>query len=129
MRMILFLLFLLFLSYNNKSAVKTTQPITRIVVDNCLSQMAIDGGVSEATMTLMLVSCSVKQLEGDRIYLNQGDAWRKLRTRLYPRANGGSDDLSYNELAARMTELTACQMMSAVKTEYLRRCELGRRKD
>lgn len=129
MRMILFLLFLLFLSHNPKPAETPKASIPNVKVDNCLGQMAIDGGLSEATMTLMLVSCSVKQLEGDRIYLNQGDAWRKLRTRLYPRANGGSDDLSYNELAARMTELTACQMMSAVKTEYLRRCELGRRKD
>lgn len=116
MRLILFLLFLLFLANSSKSAPKV----------DCLKQMAIDGGMSEEVMTRMMVSCAVKQLEGDRIYLNQGDAWRKLRTKLYPREDGSSDDMSRTEMAARTAELTACQMMSAVKREYLKQCMKGK---
>lgn len=118
MRMLLFLLFLLFLANSSKSAPKPTEL-------GCLQQMAVDGGLTEADMTTMLVSCSVKQLEGDRIYLSQGDAWRKLRTKLYPRAVEGGEDMSRTELAARTAEITACQMMSSVRREYMRRCLRG----
>lgn len=91
----------------------------------CLQQMAKELEITEEKLTESLMICSVKLLEGEKIYINSGKGWQNLRMRLYPRTIKTDDrdpDMNETEKASRIFEHTNCQLFSAAQSMYMKQC-------
>lgn len=96
----------------------------------CLSEAAQVLNISEEKLTEVMVSCSVKMMEGDAHLMSRGEYWRKIRIKLYPRQYARmlasdsvyEDDMSEIEKAHRAMHYMSCIEFTGAKALYLKKC-------
>lgn len=82
----------------------------------CLDALKRDTGYSSEKITLLIMTCNVKLVEGQAYLMNDN---KFLRMKRYP----GNSDMTEVEKGNRIMDFTKCQEITNLYQRYLKRCE------